>query len=105
MGKKIKNKRGRISGFHIIVVVLSIYLVFTVVKQQMVMKDLTKQNEVADKELKKLKTEIKNLEIKIKKSDTIEYIEKISREELNMSKPRELIYKDKDKQDSSIKSD
>ncbi len=105
MNKKIRNKASKIRGIQIIVVILSIYLIFTFVKQQIVMKDLTKQNEIADRELKQLKIGVKDLENKINKSDTIEYIEKISREELKMSKPNELIYKDNAKKKSSQKSD
>lgn len=105
MNKKNKNKRGNISILKVAIIVLSIYLVFTFIKQQMEIKDLSKQNEVADKELKTLKADIKDLETKIDKSDTIEYIEKISREELDMLKPHELIYKDKAKKKNDIKSD
>lgn len=105
MNKKNKNKRGNISILQVAIIVLSIYLVFTFIKQQMEIKDLSKQNEVADKELKTLKADIKDLETKIDKSDTIEYIEKISREELDMLKPHELIYKDKAKKKNDIKSD
>ena len=97
MNKINKTKKGNISILQIAIIVLSIYLVFTFVKQQIDIKELSKQNQVADKELKTLKSDIKDLETKIDKSDTIEYIEKISREELDMLKPHELIYKDKNK--------
>lgn len=105
MNKKNKNKRVNISILQAAIIVLSIYLVFTFIKQQIEIKDLSKQNEVADQELKTLNEDIKDLETKIKKSDTIEYIEKISREELDMLKPHELIYKDKAKKQNDIKSD
>lgn len=104
MGKKGNNKnrkRTKFSLFHVVIAVVSIYVVITFIKQGFVMSDLTEKNEVAEEELRILKTDIKDLEKKIDKSETLEYIEKIAREELDMIKPHEIIYKDKNKQDES----
>ena len=100
MGKK-KNtkKRKNISIFLVVLAVLSVYVVVTSVKQEFIIRDLTKENEMADRDLKRLKEDIKDLEKKIDKSETVEYIEKIAREELDMVKPNEIIYKDKDKKE------
>lgn len=100
MGKRKSNKKRKgISIFHIILAVLSVYVVVTFINQEFVIRDLNKQNKVADTDLKDLKENIKNLEKKIDKSETVEYIERIAREELDMVKPNEIIYKDKDKQE------
>lgn len=49
------------------------------------------------REVSKLKREIKELEDEISHSDSVEYVEKVAREDLGMVKPREVVYIDKDK--------
>lgn len=100
MGKKKNNKkRKNISIFHVILAILSVYLIVTFVKQEFVIRDLTKENKLADTELKDLKEDVNDLESKLDKSETVEYIERIAREELDMIKSNEIIYKDKAKQE------
>ena len=52
-----------------------------------------------------LSREIKELNIQIENSDSLEFIEKIAREDLEMVKPREIIYIDKEKKDKSVFKD
>ena len=70
------------------------------VRPKNIIRDLENQKKIAENDLKDLKTDIADLKKKINKSDTVEYIEKIAREELDMIKPHEIIYKDKNKQKS-----
>lgn len=99
MGRDRKKKKKRsISIFHVILALVSVYVLVTFIKQEFIIRDLTREEKTADMELKDLKEDIKNLEKKIDKSETVEYIERIAREELDMVKPNEIIYKDKDKQ-------
>lgn len=99
--KKKKSKTPKhINLSHIIIAMIFLYFAVIFVKQEVVIRDLKKQKQVEMKHLKDLKTEIADLKQKINKSDTVEYIEKIAREELDMIKPHEIIYKDKNKQKS-----
>ena len=43
----------------------------------------------------RMEKDIQELEQEIKKSDTMDYVEKVAREELGMVKPREIIFVDK----------
>lgn len=98
MGRvKIKNK---ITALNILAAALAFYVVFTFITQEITLKELKEKREESEVQLEKLKAEVSDIERKIDKSDTAEYIEKIAREELDMVKPREIIYRDKNKQDS-----
>lgn len=101
MGKKTKRKKSKISIFHIVLAVMSLYVVVTFIKQEFVIRDLHKKNQARITELKELKEDVRDLEKKIDKSESVKYIEKIAREELDMVKPHEMIYRDKNKQGSS----
>lgn len=101
--KKPRRPKKKLSLSHVILAVLSIYVVVTFIKQEFVIRDLKEKDQLVGKELKSLKEDVSDLGKKIDKSKTVKYIEKIAREELNMIKPHEIIYKDKNKQeDSSI---
>lgn len=50
-----------------------------------------------NREIKTLKSDIKNLEEEKKSSGSLEFIEKVAREDLGMVKPREVVYIDKEK--------
>ena len=96
---RVKTKK-KITLLNMIAVILAFYVVFTFISQQFTIVKLDVKQEKTLKQLKVLKEEISDIEQKINKSDTPEYIEKIAREELDMAKPREIIYRDKNKQDS-----
>ena len=116
MGKKVninksrnrnayKRQRKKLSLSHVILAVVFIYVVVTFIKQELVIRDLKEKDQLVGEELKSLKEDVKDLGKKIDKAETIEYIEKIAREELDMIKPHEIIYKDKNKQDDSSNLD
>lgn len=50
-----------------------------------------------NREIKTLKSDIKNLEEEKKIMGSLEFIEKVAREDLGMVKPREVVYIDKEK--------
>lgn len=97
--EKIKTKR-KITILNVLAIALAFYIVFTFITQEIVLTELNEKNQKSQIELEELKAEVSDIERKIDKSDTAEYIEKIAREELDMVKPREIIYRDKNKQDS-----
>lgn len=49
------------------------------------------------REISSLNNDIKNLKREINNADTIEFVEKVARDDLGMVKPREIVYIDKSK--------
>ena len=97
MKNKLKKNNMKLSPIKIvlIIVVINITLLFT--NQKMKLKKLNDKKIASERELKIIQEEVKDLKKKIKKSNSVEYIEKIAREELKMVKPNEIIYMDRSK--------
>lgn len=49
------------------------------------------------REISSLNNDMKNLKREINNADTIEFVEKVARDDLGMVKPREIVYIDKSK--------
>lgn len=99
MLKKNKGKK-RKNGFrirHLAILIFIIYIISTLISQKNVMKKLEAEKLETEKEVETLQKEIGNLEEEIKNSNSLDFIEKTAREELNMVKPREIIYIDKNR--------
>ncbi len=94
-GKVKKNKRLRIR--HILAIIFVIYISSTLISQRNMMKKLEVEKTKNEKEIEVLQSKIKEINSEIKQSDSLEFIEKVAREELRMVKPREIIYVDKNK--------
>lgn len=94
-GKVKKNKILRIR--HILAIIFVIYISSTLISQRNMMKKLEVEKTKNEKEIEVLQSKIKEINSEIKQSDSLEFIEKVAREELRMVKPREIIYVDKNK--------
>jgi len=90
--KSKTKKRFKISYFFILILV--VYLGITFFKQQSMIKALEIEKAQKQKEIEKLNSEIADIEEKLEYSDSLEYIEKMAREELKMVKPDEMIFVD-----------
>ena len=66
------------------------------------MKELANKKEVIESQIQDLSRDIDVLNKEIEKSGTLEFIEKVAREDLGMVKPREIIYIDKSKKSYSL---
>lgn len=66
------------------------------------MKDLTNKKLKNQAEIQKLESDIDELNEEIKTSGSLEFVEKIARDELGMVKPREIIYIDKNKSQNTL---
>ena len=78
-----------------------VYIITVVWNQKNLMKELEskkQENILLNQEIVK---EIKNLENQIEDSKTLQFVEKVAREELGMVKPKEIIVIDKDKEKNS----
>lgn len=95
MRERKPRRRFRISHFFILAVV--IYLGITFFKQQRLIKAFESEKIQKQEEVKKLNSEVADIEEKLKYTDSLEYIEKMAREELKMVMPDEIIYIDTNK--------
>lgn len=66
------------------------------------MKTMEHKRASLQSDIKALEKEIDELNKEIENSDSLEFIEKVAREEMGMVKPREIIYIDKNKFKNSI---
>lgn len=95
--KRKKRKRGfRLRYFIILLIVF--YLSKTLISQSIYMKELKETKLKEEQEIVELEKEIEQLQEQIDKRGSLEFIEKVAREELNLVKPREMIYIDINKQ-------
>lgn len=92
------NKRKKIKLRNIILLLLMFSIGISIFKQRLLMKQLDTKKAGLQSEVEILEEEVKYLKREIEVSDTIEFTEKVAREELGMVKPREIIYKDKNKE-------
>lgn len=97
-----KKKRKGIRLIHVFLIFLVIYVTIVLNHQRNLMKNMNAKKEQNQVEIDKLKKDIEELNKEIENSDSLEFVEKIARDELGMVKPREIIYIDKNKPKSSF---
>lgn len=90
-----RKKRRRFRLVHLIGIFLLLYVFTIYMNQHKLMKNLQSQKTQYINEVKELENEIMELEKEIENSDSLEFVEKVAREELGMVKPKEIIYIDK----------
>ncbi|MBC8591243.1 FtsB family cell division protein [Wansuia hejianensis] len=100
--KKKRKKKKQIRLIHIVLIFAIAYISVTMLKQRRLMKDLQAKKQQIEGEIKTIETEINKLSEEIEYSDSLDFIEKVAREEHGMVKPREIIYLDKNKMKKSI---
>ena len=98
--KSRKNKRRNMIIRRVLVLGLVLWLGKTYIGQAMMIKDLEAQKVLEEKNIIALKRDIRNLESEIGKKDSLEFVEKVAREDYGMVKPREIIYIDNNKKNS-----
>ncbi len=95
----MKKKRKSLEKF-IVVGICSLVVLGTgrvYLKQSKELKELEQVKVEKEKEKKKIQNEIRMVEKEIENKDSLEFVEKVAREDYNMVKPREIIYIDKNK--------
>jgi cell division protein FtsB len=103
MNKRRKKKR-RFRLKHLILLIMIFGISKTLISQRIMMKDLTKEKLEEENQVAQLEKEIKELNEEIKDKDSLEFVEKVAREDLRMVKPREIIYIDKNKDKNHFKN-
>lgn len=97
MVEKKKRRRKTFRFRNLILLFIVFYIIAALFNQRKLMKDLkVKKNQLED-EIVTLEKDVLGLKDEIDNSDSLEFIEKIARDELGMVKPREIIYIDKKK--------
>ncbi len=97
-----KKKRKGIRLIHVFLIFLGLYVIIVLNHQRNLMKTMNLKKEQNQVEIDKLKKDIEELNKEIENSDSLEFVEKVARDELGMVKPREIIYIDKNKPKSSF---
>ena len=79
----------------LLLMVISLYVIITLVNQQKVLNNYNKEQKELSKKVEE-KTEYQEQLIKTKENvDSLEYIEQVAREKLEMYLPNERVYEDK----------
>ena len=91
--KKQKKKKG-FRLIHLAIIFVLIYVTVVFNRQRIMMNDLNDQKFNAESEIIQLEEEIKSLRKEMENSDSLEFVERVARDELGMIKPREIIYID-----------
>ena len=81
----------------LILVLVILYGTYSVSNSLITRNRIKQQMSENDKKIKTLKDDISKIKEEIENSDSLEFIEKVAREEYGMVKPREVIYVDKEK--------
>lgn len=92
-----KKKRKRFKFIYVTICFLLLYITLIFWNQNNLMKELQAKKNQNMHEVKKLEKEIDELNKEIEISDTLQFVEKVARDDLGMVKPREIIYIDKNK--------
>lgn len=95
--KKKKRKKRKINFLHIIFLIILFNIFGVIINQNKLMRNLEGKKMVLQSEIDVLKDEVEDLTEELENSESLEFVEKVARDELGMVKPREIIVIDKNK--------
>ncbi|MBE6082233.1 MULTISPECIES: FtsB family cell division protein [Tissierellales] len=95
-----KNKRIKIR--HLFILFFALYIGSAIISQQKMFKNLSQEKAQKVQEVKEIKKQINEIDKEIDQSNTLEFVEKTAREDLNMVKPREIMYVDLNKSNNAF---
>lgn len=90
---KTKEKKRRFKIRHLLIVILAVFLIITLGKQQVKINEIKRKQAIVERDIQEALQQQQKLKEQIELLNTDEYIEKIAREELGLVKPGEIIYK------------
>lgn len=97
----MKRKKGfRLK--HLLILLFIFWVGKSLISQQIAIKNAEKIILQEKQEIEKLEREIRELSEEIEEKDSLNFVEKVAREELKMVKPREIMYIDKNKEKKSF---
>ena len=102
MIEKKRKKRKKLKMHHFIILFFVVYISLIAINQNKLKKGLSVKELQVKEDIAILEEEIEELNIKIEKKGSIEFLENVAREELGMVKPNEIVYIDKGKFKNSV---
>ena len=93
----MKKKKKGFRLKHLLILLFVFWLCKSLISQNIVMREAKKTKLEKEAEIAKLEMEIEELNKEIKEKDSLEFVEKVAREDFNMVRPREIMYIDKNK--------
>lgn len=100
--KSKKTTKGKFRLIHLIILLLIVYVIVVFNHQRKLFSNLESKRELNEAKIEELEEDIGELNEEIETSDSLEFVEKIARDELGMVKPREIIYIDVNKSKKPI---
>ncbi|NLD18094.1 MAG: septum formation initiator family protein [Tissierellia bacterium] len=97
----MKNKSKGFKYILIVMIFVLIYFAYNIHDQLNHIYALEKTLDEKAEKVAQLNTDIQKLEYEIENSGSLKFIEQIARDEYGMVKPKEVIFKDKDKENST----
>lgn len=94
-------KRGK--GFrlkHLLVLLLIFFIGKTAISQRSIMKSLHEKKFAEEQRMEELELSIEEINSEIANKDSLEFLEKVAREDFKMVRPKEIIYVDKNKDEN-----
>lgn len=101
MARRKKKTKG-IRLIHLVLIFLVVYVAIVFTHQSRLSKDLDAKKSKNLAEIQALEEDIEELNEEIEMSGTLEFVEKVARDELGMVKPREIVYIDKNKPEGPL---
>lgn len=92
-----KKKKRRLKLGRLLLIGFAIYLSAIFIHQNKLINTLEDKKQKTEMEIKELEDDIRDLTKELENSDSLEFVEKVARDDLGMVKPREIIYIDKNK--------
>ena len=100
----MKNKR-LIGIKGIIVILLAIYFLNICYQKKMLINELENKIARQEKKIEHISSDIEALKEKTKQGKSLEFVESVARDELNMVKPGEYIYVERDRDENEKSND
>ncbi|NLJ78092.1 MAG: septum formation initiator family protein, partial [Tissierellia bacterium] len=100
--KGTKRKKGRFRIRNIILLILALHIGRIFISQGILIRDLKHKRQQKEEQISQLEEEIEELEEEIKTKGSLNFVEKVAREDLGMVRPREIIYIDRNRNDNGL---
>lgn len=97
-------KKRKIRFKNIFIVIFSVYAVVTIINQQFAINELKQTEQEARLRIENVSKENDKLMEMIKNASSVEYIEKMAREQLGLVKSGERVYIDQSSADNNMKN-
>lgn len=91
------KKIGKFKFRHLLLILLVFLISKTLISQRSMMSALNAKKQLEEEKIAVLEDSIEKLNFEIEDKDSLEFIEKVARQDFNMVRAKEIIYIDKNK--------